>query len=350
MTECQRCLKKFRDQYTLKRHMTRINQCKEQKSEKINKPNSPNLTIDSQNLTIDSPNLTIDSPNLTIGSPNLTINKCGFCLNTFCNIFSLKRHVNVCKLKDDPVRLLEIEKDIKPDSNTSKNECRFCNKFFFNSSSLYRHFNICKDRKEYHQKLLNLKKETTINNNTVNNTVNNITIINNNSLNFGHFDNSHIPTDEIPDMCLEIIKKNKYDTIYYQAGLIMISYDKRLMENPANHNAEIPSNFRGYSNIKTNKGIKRIKSKQVINKVSQVVSKKLLSQFKELEKIGKIRTDKSKDIMKHVDGLAEEGILVYSPESEDEEDIYNIRKKYTEYKMNESEIWDDLISDSDNEF
>jgi hypothetical protein len=345
MTQCEKCLKKFRDTFTLKRHMSRIKPCNEEKKP----PLVAKFSSLDPKITSSDPKITSSDPKITSSDPKITSSEnCRFCLNTFSTNWYKNKHQLSCKLKDDPVRLLEIEKGVNPDLNASKTECRFCNKYFFNSANLYRHFKSCKEREDYHKELLNLNQATATNNITINN--NNFTIINNNSLNFGHFDNSHIPTDEIPDMCMQIIKKNKYDTIYYQAGLIMISYDKRLMENPVNHNAEIPSNFRGYSNIKTNKGIKRIKSKQVINKVSQVVSKKLLSQFKELEKIGKIKTDKSKDIMKHVDGLAEEGILVYSPESEDEQDIYDIRRKYTEYKMNETELWNDLISDSDDEF
>ena len=39
--------------------------------------------------------------------------KCNFCFNTFFNNSSLKRHQLSCKEQNNPIRLLEIKKDIK---------------------------------------------------------------------------------------------------------------------------------------------------------------------------------------------------------------------------------------------
>ena len=43
------------------------------------------------------------------------MSKCDFCLKYFSNNYNLKRHQTICKDREDPVRLLEIEKGIKPD-------------------------------------------------------------------------------------------------------------------------------------------------------------------------------------------------------------------------------------------
>jgi hypothetical protein len=82
-------------------------------------------------------------------------NKCNFCFNTFFNNSSLKRHQLICKEQNNPIRLLEIENDIKPKEPQTKTECRFCNKVLFNTSKLNGHLLICKKREEYHQGLLN---------------------------------------------------------------------------------------------------------------------------------------------------------------------------------------------------
>ena len=82
-------------------------------------------------------------------------NKCNFCFNIFFNNSSLKRHQLTCKEKNNPIRLLEIENDIKPKEPLTKTECRFCNKVLFNTSKLNGHLLICKKREEYHQGLLN---------------------------------------------------------------------------------------------------------------------------------------------------------------------------------------------------
>ena len=81
--------------------------------------------------------------------------KCNFCFNTFFNNSSLKRHQLSCKEQNNPIRLLEIKKDIKPKEPLIKKECRFCNHDFSRINNLNRHLLICKEREEYYNELLN---------------------------------------------------------------------------------------------------------------------------------------------------------------------------------------------------
>jgi hypothetical protein len=75
--------------------------------------------------------------------------RCQFCLQTFSAKTNMKRHQLNCKDKNDPVRLMEIEKGIKPVVPDNKLECRFCNLLLGRSDSLNRHIPICKDRERY---------------------------------------------------------------------------------------------------------------------------------------------------------------------------------------------------------
>ena len=83
---------------------------------------------------------------------------CEFCLQTFSVKTNMKRHHMTCKDKNNPVRLMEIEKGIKPVVPDNKLECRFCNLVFSKTSNLNRHIPICKDRERYFNYLQDICK------------------------------------------------------------------------------------------------------------------------------------------------------------------------------------------------
>ena len=179
MSNCVRCKKSFRDQYTLHRHQSRINQCKE-------------VFVEIQPLA--DPKDTLADPKNTLDDPKNTLAECQWCLNLFSNKSNLNKHENVCKQIDDPVRLLEIKQNIKIKLPDSKLECRFCNKNLCRIDVLHKHLKTCTSRNEYHEKLKKQKNiYTTINNNINNGTVNNINIV----LNWNQENNQHINNKDL---------------------------------------------------------------------------------------------------------------------------------------------------------
>lgn len=89
--------------------------------------------------------------------------ECKFCKKPF-HRKNLGRHLNVCRLANDPVRLLEIELGVEWESviqeqndSHSGRECKYCKKSFCRKAYLNKHIVSCAIKKEYHQKLLNQK-------------------------------------------------------------------------------------------------------------------------------------------------------------------------------------------------
>lgn len=84
--------------------------------------------------------------------PNLEKYQCTYCKHCFYKKSNLHKHLNICKMKDDPIRQLEIQANVEyvpPPPNT----CRFCKTKFTQSCSLKRHLNTCKERKLYQEEL-----------------------------------------------------------------------------------------------------------------------------------------------------------------------------------------------------
>jgi hypothetical protein len=126
MPNCKRCGKIFRDNCDLNRHLSKKTPCLQK------------------------------------------VDKCIYCF-TECT-----SHKHICKLKNDPIRLLEIKLNIKIEIPDNECECRFCNKEFSRIDSLHRHTITCKSRKEYLENLLKQNNKKIINNNTTtDNNINN---------------------------------------------------------------------------------------------------------------------------------------------------------------------------------
>jgi len=130
--ECPRCHKIFRDKHSLNRHINKKNLCREKEKE-VEKEE-----IEQQEFY-----------------------KCQYCCKEFEVKRYCKQHESSCKLRYDPVRILEMELNIKLDIYYDK-ECRFCDKTFARQCNLTNHYLICKNRTEY---LNSLKKSITKKNN-----------------------------------------------------------------------------------------------------------------------------------------------------------------------------------------
>ena len=134
---------------------------------------------------------------------------CQFCLQIFSVKTNMKKHHMRCKDKNDEVRLMEIEKGIKPVIPDNKLKCRFCNLFFSKTSNLNRHIPTCKERERYLKYLQQIpvqhQPSTIINNNTINNL--NINIFNDNE------DKHKMDTDCIIDILKQCLKSCPEDQI-----------------------------------------------------------------------------------------------------------------------------------------
>jgi hypothetical protein len=135
MFDCKKCGHIFRDSYDLSKHLMRKKPCIQMKNK---------IEYENKNF----------SGNITIDPGNTTELKCIYCLNDYSTKYNLKAHEDNCKCRKDPVRILELEKGIKPKIPCIKTECRFCNRDYYRIDNLNRHLKSCKKREDYHQALL----------------------------------------------------------------------------------------------------------------------------------------------------------------------------------------------------
>ena len=164
MVNCERCHREFPFQWKLDRHLARKFPCKERKG--------LNGTDKGLNGTDKGLNGTDKGLNGTDKGLDDTGNlKCVYCLKQFATKKTLKRHGDICIMKDDHIRKLEIQLNVNVkecDSNT----CRFCNVV---QTKMTRHLIRCKAKQEYKEKLERQLEErkpivaTTTNNITNNN-------------------------------------------------------------------------------------------------------------------------------------------------------------------------------------
>ena len=278
MSSCKNCGTCFRDKWVLERHMSRIKPCKKINVLIQNENQSLEGKIDTSEGKIDTLEGKIDTLEGKIDTSEGKIdtfnakNICQFCLNTFCSKKYKKIHQENCNYRDDPIRLLEIEKKIKINIPSSKTECRFCNKEFCRLAVLNNHFKICKEREEYHQKLLKKSTEMqiqnigTLNNGTMN--INNGTINNNNITinNFGQESLDHLQIEKTIDLLRKIRDEYDAEDVYISAGELIISFDKYIREAPENRNISIPDPKGIYANVKTTEGWEMHPIEKVLNK------------------------------------------------------------------------------------
>jgi hypothetical protein len=245
MPQCNKCGKNFRDSYNLNTHLSRIKPCK---------PNNINVNnvILNDNKQLETPDKHLETPLQHLETPDKQINNCEYCFSTFFNKQCLMRHYNCCKSQEDPVRLLEIELEIKPSLPECKTECRFCHKVLSIPATLTKHTMVCQSRKEYHQQLLQqknkkddvqqlkqeieqLKQEIK---NPVNTTYNNCNILNV-TVDYTHPPkNEHIQKKTLQGILNQVYKKNK-NNAHFAGGSGVAMYVKEIRKNPENRNIKL---------------------------------------------------------------------------------------------------------------
>jgi hypothetical protein len=174
--ECSQCSKFFRDKCDFNRHLTtkthrqKIKENNEQKNKGAKSDfgdmDLQNVGMDLQNVDMDLQNGDIDLQNdiLTNCKKQKNDLKCNFCFDTFKNQRTKGLHLTRCKLKDDPVRLLEIELDIKEFKHIGPSTCRFCEKTYNTLYYLPIHYRSCRQKEKYHKDLLKQKEQREIDN------------------------------------------------------------------------------------------------------------------------------------------------------------------------------------------
>lgn len=95
---------------------------------------------------------------------------CDFCHRGLSSSRRLMEHKEKCLLKNDRVRLLEIQLNKSVVLDFKSTVCRFCGKDFRRMDSLHRHDTICKDKKIYEKMLQSdIEKNSPRMNITINN-------------------------------------------------------------------------------------------------------------------------------------------------------------------------------------
>jgi hypothetical protein len=274
---CRDCGKQFRDTYNLTKHMSRVRPCV-----KVNltgeEKREQKFKIDSQKFKIDSHKFKIDSEDSKIDS------RCQFCLHTFKSKWYKNNHEKGCKCKDDPVRLMEIEKGLDIDIPKNKLECRFCNLVFSKTSNLNRHIPACKDREKY-IKYLQTPVNCTINNYN-NNTTNNYNNINVNFI-IGEENKCDMTLERVIEALKKAIKGFPDDQIRQIAAEFICIYDKMLKERPENHTMNIPHLNSMIAYIKQETGWEMVPIDKGIHAVVTNTASNIMEHRKELEAYGR---------------------------------------------------------------
>jgi len=342
---CVRCLHVFRDRYNLAKHMSRKAQCEEVFQEgfspsadfgvKKSSISTQKSSIPTQKsiIPIKKSSISVKKSSISPGeagscaSENINKNKrCKYCFCVYSTTFYKNKHETICKLKDDPVRLLEIECNVDITFPESKDECRFCNKMFFNIQSLNRHISTCKDRSEYHQNLIEYRENqsksqvpqtqiinnnNTVNNNTVNNTVNNNLIINI----VGNENMDHVNVEQIIDILRKIDKEYDHSHIYLKAGKFITSFDKLLCEKEENRNVIVPNSKSLYSEVMTPTGWVKESVDDSLNRSFKNSAQKLYDTKDSIEEYNDkvFKAERNVKVFTEVKQFANKGFNHYSP-------------------------------------
>ena len=349
MVECKKCRAWFRDSYNLTKHMSRKKPCvKEEDGKEI---------IDDPKSTSENPKSTLVFPKSTLEFPKNTSEfqkdtsefqkdtLCEFCLNNFSTKNHKNRHQKICKLKEDPVRLLEIANKIEPVLPECKLECRYCNKNLSRISILNKHLLVCKEREKYHQFLLD-KQTTTVNYNGCNITNNNITNNNNNIIKnnivinlVGQESMEHIDPERIINLLREINKNYDPRETFLTAGKLIISFDELICEKEENKNLVIPNSKCLYSEVKTPTGWKKSEVGDSLNRSFKNSAKKLYDTKESIENHNDkvFKRESNNHIFKEVKGFANKG-LNYSSQTCNPDDQRKIRSGYKISKLKNNEF------------
>ena len=283
MVNCPLCEKWFRDRYALSAHLSRLKPCRQTGS--THKENGElDSTAPKQDSTIREPDSTHPKPDSTHPGLKSTHKQCEFCLQSFSINTNLKKHHSICKYKDDPVRLLELQHKVDIDIPENKLECRFCNLVFARTDSLNRHIPVCEERKEYHKNLLDYCKPV---HQTINN--NNCTYNDNRSVNltFCHENKNEINVECLIEILKQVLSEYPEDQIRQMAFKIICLYDKKLKELPENHTIKISNLNSMIACIKNEIGWEMVPIDDCIHKVLTSSATDIITHRKELEAYGR---------------------------------------------------------------
>jgi hypothetical protein len=292
MHKCQKCGYCFRDSYDLKRHISRVKPCvKEEIFSATRSEQKEPLAEQKEPST-----------------------ECEFCMNTFFNISTLIRHQKTCKLRNDPIRQLEIKHGITPILPDSKTECRFCNKGLSCTSKLNKHIIICKERDEYYQSLINKETKSHTINIQQNINIETMNITNNSGMcNFGNESLDEIDTENLIEEIYNILCNTETNN-YILACKILTMFEEKMKENICNRNVKLRSLNSNYGEIKTNKGIIKVQIDKFLDNCIKNTAKNLNIKRKQI----KTKDREIKKIFNHVDTYAVNGFKI--PENPDEEE------------------------------
>ena len=218
MVNCCDCKRWFRDNYSLKRHMSRSKPCVVKNEHEQKRMIAENSTPIAENSTLDAENSTLGAENNTLGAENST--SCVWCLKSFSTKFNLMVHMKSCHLRDDPVRILERELGITPTLNNNK--CRFCDRSFSRKFTADRHRSVCQKREEYILSLKNQKNNTKINP-------------------FGNESLEHIELSRLLSIFQSINETYRPDDYYIKAGKLITAFAEYINLDPLNNNIKLKS-------------------------------------------------------------------------------------------------------------
>jgi len=257
MIKCDVCEKGFKYNYLLLKHLERKIPCQRPRNKNCNRSYEGESKVSEKyHSCIDSTSNCKDGISKSKYSVPISSGctrkhkanfKCEYCHVLLYRPCKLKSHMEICKMKDDEVRKLEMELNKEVILDPRSNMCRFCNKEYLNVRNLHRHDKICKAKEEYKEELLkelNTHKQpsaTTTNNNNItiniDNHIDNSHNINNNSMNIMNYDHDyeHITIDNIIK-CLKISKEKREDAI--------ASLGRFIRESDKNDRSVIVSNLR----------------------------------------------------------------------------------------------------------
>ena len=232
MIICEKCDKKFISKWHLQRHLSNKRPC----------------NILPQNEYFVPQNEYFVPQNEYFVPQNEYLN-CKYCNKGFKRTDNLKRHEDQCKDKDDHVRNMELQLNIKFPENIPKNTCRFCNHFSKSPCNLPKHIRTCKAKEEYKKQLEEKIKNQGSNGTNICNTINN-----NNTLNYNdnRTTNIHINclgNENIGYITTQVLKQLWNEVKSNEEGLAKtIKIIHGNVDHPENHNII-------YTNLKSNSAL-----------------------------------------------------------------------------------------------
>lgn len=282
MYRCEKCNYVARDKFNLEHHLSRKNPCDQVKkskkspcAEKIG--NDPPFSGKIEPLFFQAgkiePLFFSESKKDTPQAEN-NDKRCNFCLCSFSSAKYKNKHETICKLREDPVRLLELDLCITAQAHECKTGCRFCNKILSSVAKLNYHYISCQKRIDYLENLRKTakgKESVIINNYTTNNTVNNNIIINI----IGEENLDHITPKRIIDMLRNIDNQHEHQQYYLKAGILINQFGELVCENPTNRNLIVPYANSFYAEVKTANGWKKTEINDSLNQSFKNSAKQL---------------------------------------------------------------------------